>query len=346
MRHHSSGTADFSFRPIEATTATNTPGSLSTPRSEGDPNAPHVSPITPEEDARTVLINEINWGAVIAGSALALVVQLIVNMVGVSVAGAVLSPTGGDNPTATNFSIGAGLWWAASGIIAAFIGGLAAGRLSGVPKESTAGWHGLTSWAFTTLIIFYLLGSAAGNIGSAVIQTMTSVASGAAQTAGGAVQTATQAVAPALTRAADPFASVEEATRNATGGQDPAALQRAAVSAVRAALTGTEAEINEARQRAAEALARAQNIPVEQARTQIQQYETQYRQAVASAKEQAVRAAEATRSAVSQGSIFGAVALLIGAFAAWFGGRAGAVEPTVSVDRLRALARRALPRGT
>lgn len=320
--------------------AINTPSAP--PRNTGETNSPHVSPVSPEEDARTVLINEINWGAVIAGTALALVVQLILNMIGVTVGGSVLSPMDGDNPTATSFSIGAGLWWAASGIIGAFIGGLAAGRLSGVPKESTAGWHGLTAWAFTTLVVFYMLGSAAGNIGSAAIQTMTSVASGVAQTAGGTLQTAAQAVSPALTRATDPFSTIEGSIRTATG-QDPAELQRAAVSAVRAVLTGNEAEANEARQRAAEALASAQKIPVEQARTQIQQYETQYRQAVASARETTAQAAEATRRAVSQGSLLAAIALVLGAIAAWFGGQAGAVAPTVGADRFRTLARRAFP---
>ena len=154
-------------------------------------DAPHYSPVSPEEDARTVLINEVNWGAVLAGVALALAVQLILNMLGVAAGGAAVDPTNAaDNPSASNFSFAAAAWWAIAGIIAAYIGGIAAGRLAGTPKENTAGWHGLISWAFTTLLIFYLISATATGIASTAAQTASSVAAGAAQTAGGAVQTA------------------------------------------------------------------------------------------------------------------------------------------------------------
>jgi hypothetical protein len=53
-----------------------------TPRSRGDEDAPHLSPVTPGEDVRTILINRVSWGAVIAGVVIALVVQLIGDMVG------------------------------------------------------------------------------------------------------------------------------------------------------------------------------------------------------------------------------------------------------------------------
>jgi hypothetical protein len=43
-----------------------------TPRARGDSDAPHLSPVTPAEDARTILINQISWGAVLAGIVMAL----------------------------------------------------------------------------------------------------------------------------------------------------------------------------------------------------------------------------------------------------------------------------------
>ncbi len=36
-----------------------------TPRNRGDRDAPHMSPVSPAEDARTVMINKISWGAVL-----------------------------------------------------------------------------------------------------------------------------------------------------------------------------------------------------------------------------------------------------------------------------------------
>jgi hypothetical protein len=135
-----------------------------TPRARGDSDAPHLSPVTPAEDARTILINQISWGAVLAGVAVALAAQLVLNLLGVGIGLATVDTSGGNNPDPRTFSIGAGAWWAVSGIIAASIGGYAAGRLSGRPKESTAGWHGLIAWAGTTLVVFYLLSTALGTV--------------------------------------------------------------------------------------------------------------------------------------------------------------------------------------
>jgi hypothetical protein len=294
-----------------------------------------MTPVTPAEDARTIILNRVSWGAVLAGVVVALVIQLILNMIGIGIGAATLDPGTGDNPSATSFSIGAGIWWTLSGIIAALAGGYAAGRLFGAPKESTAGWHGLTTWALTTLIIFYLLTSAVGGLVGGAYRTVSSAVGNVASATGGAVQTAAQAAAPSLSRVADPFSSIEQSLRGATGGNDPAALRDAAVAAVRAALTGNQQQSQEARERAAQAVARAQDISIEQARTQVQQYEQKYRQAVDQAKEQATQAADAAAKAVSRAALFGAIGLILGAAAGWFGGRMGAVDPTITSGFLR-----------
>src|SRR4051812_48931865 len=113
-----------------------------TPRARGDRDAAHLSPVTPDEDVRTILINRVSWGAVAAGLVVALAVQIVLNLIGVGVGAATLDPAGYDNPSPTSFSIAAGIWWAVSGIIAALAGGYAAGRLAGQPKESSGAWHG------------------------------------------------------------------------------------------------------------------------------------------------------------------------------------------------------------
>ena len=219
------------------------------------------------------------------------------------------------------------LAWLAGLVLAAN----AAGRLSGKPKESTAAWHGLVAWALTALVVFYLLTSAVGGILGGAFRTMTSVAGNVASTAGGAVQTATQAAAPSLAAGVtDPFSSIEQAVRSAAGGNDPATLRDAATTAVRATVTGDQGKVEEARERAAQAIAKAQNIPVDQARTQVQQYEQQYRETVDAAKRKATEAADLAAKTVSRGALFGSLALLLGALAGWFGGRMGAVEPTLT----------------
>lgn len=301
---------------MATSTTINRPDRPDTPRNRGQDDAPHMSPVTPSEDIRTVMINRVSWGAVFAGAALALTAQLILNMIGVGIGMATLDPGTGDNPSAANFSLAAGIWWLISGIVAAFIGGYAAGRLAGKPRESTAGWHGLIAWAATTLVVVYLLSSAVGGLMGGALRTLTSTVGG---------------VANAVTQTADgnagnnAFSGIEQAIRNVTGG-DTGAARDAAVAAVRALVTGDPAQATQAREQAAQAIATAQNIPIDQARAQVTQYEQQYRQAAGNVTE----AADTATTAVSWGALLGALALILGAIAGWFGGRAGMVDPTIT----------------
>jgi hypothetical protein len=305
-----------------------------TPRTRGDHDAPPSTPVTPEEDMRTILINRVSWGAVAAGVVVALVAQLILNMLGIGLGAATFDPAAGNNPSASSFSIGAGLWWALSGIIGAMIGGYTAGRLAGQPKESSGAWHGLISWALTTLLVFYLLTSTVGTIVGGAFRTVSGAATGAAQTLGATAQTAVQAAAPSLANTADPFSAIEQRLRDASGGTDPAALRDAAISAIRALVTADPQQQQNARERAAQAIAKTQNIPVDQARSQVSEFEQQYRQAVDQTKQKAIAAADTATKTVSRGALFGALALILGAIAAWFGGRMGVVHPTLTSEVL------------
>src|SRR4030095_10564980 len=94
-----------------------------TPRQHGDLDAPHTSPVTPAEDARTIMINKVSWGAVLAGVVVGLVAQLILNMIGIGASTLDPGAGAGVNPSISGFSIGAGIWWTVSGILAALAGG-------------------------------------------------------------------------------------------------------------------------------------------------------------------------------------------------------------------------------
>lgn len=290
-------------------------------------NPPEVSAVTPAEDARTVLINGIAWGAVFAGVVVALVTQVLLNMVGLGVGAGAVDPTSASgNPDASSVSIGAGLWWAISGIIAAFIGGLAAGRLSGKPDQSTAAWHGLCSWAVTTLALVYLVTTAVSSIVGGSMQMLGSVA-------GQAAQGATQAAGANIGRI-DPLSMIESRIRGNTG--DRQAQIGEAVTEIRALMLASPDQANAQRDRAAQALARVQNIPVDQARTQIAEYEKQYREFVSQAQRTATSAAGTASRTISWSAVLAALALALGGLAAWFGGRVGAVDPTITpMARLR-----------
>ena len=294
-------------------------------------NGPISDALTDEDEARTLFFNRVSWGAVLAGVMVALVTQLILNLIGIGIGAASFDPSSSSNPSGSHFSIAAGIWWALSGMLAALAGGYTAGRLSGQPTQTSGPWHGLTAWAVTTLLVFYLLSTSVGAIVGGAFRTLGTVAGGAAQTLGSTAQ----AVAPALAQSSDPFGSIDQSIRSASGGTDPAALREAATSAVRALVTSDAAGQEAARERAVQALAKAQNIPVDQARTQVGQYEQQYRQVVEEAKRKATAAADATATAVSRGALFGAIALLLGAIAGWFGGRMGALDPSELAASLR-----------
>src|SRR5258708_21429458 len=197
-------------------------------------DAPHISPAPMGEDAHTTMVSRISWGAVLAGVVVALVTQILLNMLGIGIGAATLDPTVGDNPSATSFSIGAGIWFALSSILSALAGGYTAGRLAGIPRESTAGWHGLTAWALTTLVIFYLLGSTVGGLLGGAYRGITNALGNVSSAVGSTAETVTQI---AVTRVVDPFSSIEESIRGAISGNDPAILRDAAIVAVRAVVT-------------------------------------------------------------------------------------------------------------
>jgi hypothetical protein len=128
----------------------------------------------------------------------------------------------------------------------------------------------------------------------------------------------------------DPFSSIEQEIRQRIGDQGAQAVGDAAVAAVRAALTGDQAQVEQARERAAQALANARGTSVEEARRQVSEYESRYQQVAEQAKQRATEAADTASRIASQGGLFGAISLLLGALAAWFGGRAGSVNRIVT----------------
>lgn len=278
---------------------------------------------TASDDARTILLNKVSWGAIFAGVVVALVVQVLLTLLGAGIGIATLDPGTSDNPEATTFSIVAGIWYVLSGIVAAFVGGYIAARMSGKTLPTTGAFHGLTTWALTTLLVLYFLTSTVGMIVGGAF-------SGIASAVGGLSETVAQTAAPIVAEA-NPLEAIEAQVRST--GTDPEALNNAAINAMRALITGNEADANAARQNAAQALATARGIPLEQATQQVTQMEQQYHQAVEQAKQQAAEAADIAASVISSSALLAFASLVLGAIAGWFGGRSGVVHP-VFADRL------------
>ncbi|MFL6792253.1 MAG: hypothetical protein ACJ8EE_13925 [Bradyrhizobium sp.] len=92
------------------------------------------------------------WSAVLAGVFASLVVQILLTMLGFGIGLLAL-----DVPTASSAPAGAGwaafVWWAVSGIIAAFVGGAVAAANS--PDQTGLGrvGHALAAWSVATVVV-------------------------------------------------------------------------------------------------------------------------------------------------------------------------------------------------
>jgi ABC-type proline/glycine betaine transport system substrate-binding protein len=65
---------------------------------------PQTSDVAPADDIRTIMLNQVAWGAVFAGAAIALVMQIILNMIGLGVGLSTLDVAQGDTPSASSMS--------------------------------------------------------------------------------------------------------------------------------------------------------------------------------------------------------------------------------------------------
>ena len=103
----------------------------------------------------------ISWGAVVAGTVLALVIQLALNLLGIGIGLSAIVP----QQEQTSFSIvgiGSTIWWVLGMLISLYLGGSVAGRLAGIPRRLDGLLHGLLTWGLVTLLTFFLPDTALG----------------------------------------------------------------------------------------------------------------------------------------------------------------------------------------
>ncbi len=210
-----------------------------------------------------------------------------------------------------------------SGLISSFVGGYVAARMSGRTVATTGAMHGLTAWAFTTLLVLWLLTTSVGSIVGGAL-------GGVASAVGTVGDTLAQSAGP-LAQQLDPAEFIERQVRGT--GESPEALQAEAANALRQLIIAGDAPDANVRQRAVDALARAANVPPEQAEQRLDEIVAQYRQTVERVQTAAAETADTAASVVSTGALIAFAALVLGAIAGWFGGRSGVVHPVIA-DRL------------
>lgn len=136
------------------------------------------------------LLSRVSWGAIFAGTVIALGTMILLGMMGSAIGFRAVDPamanaTGG-------LGIGAAVWWILTSVISLGIGGYVAGQLSGIPDRTSASAHGAAVWGLVTILTLWLATSALGS----VFNTATSALSGAARAAGTAATAATNPNSP------------------------------------------------------------------------------------------------------------------------------------------------------
>lgn len=135
---------------------------------------------------RRPLFPVIRWGAVFAGVAVGVCVQLVLTLLGIATGLSSTSVTEGEP-----VGVGPLLWAGVSMLIAAYVGGYVAARMTGLKRKVDGVLHGVVSWAVTTLLFATLATSAGGAMMSGIftnVMPATSAGAGASGgTAGGVV---------------------------------------------------------------------------------------------------------------------------------------------------------------
>lgn len=133
--------------------------------------------------ARRPLMSQIRWTAVIAGLAVGLAVHLLLSLFGIAIGLTALEPEAGQPAGAVPMATG--IWTGISMLIAAFIGGYVAARVSGLTRSTDGILHGFVAWATITVLFAYIATTA---IGSIVGGTFGALGQGVSQAVGGAAQ--------------------------------------------------------------------------------------------------------------------------------------------------------------
>ncbi len=83
-------------------------------------------------------ISRISWGAIFAGALAAITVSFLLNMLGLGIGLTTIDPLTETNPL-DGLGTGTIIWWGVSNLAALFMGGMVAGRMSGLPANSEGG---------------------------------------------------------------------------------------------------------------------------------------------------------------------------------------------------------------
>lgn len=276
-----------------------------------------------DRSARDVdVVSRISWGAVAAGAVTAVVAQLVLNVLGLGLGLSAVNATSGAG--ATSLSVGAGLWILLTALVTYAVGGFIAGRLSNARRADLGGYHGIVTWAATTLILLVIVTSAVGGALTGAFSIVSGTVGGAGQALSGVVAHSAGPLAQIGEQVGDPTSKILQDLKAKANDPDSVAARDQAIDALRTAFSADPAQRQVAEDKAVQALSKVTGQSPDQARAQIADYRQRYQDLLDKSKQAVAKASEKTASVVSIGALVLALALILGAGGAFAAGRSGA----------------------
>lgn len=141
---------------------------------------PAASPIHADSER---VIRRVSWGAIFAGTVIAMALMVFFATLGIAIGAAAVDPASEANPL-SGMGIGSGIYLVVTQLLSLAVGGFAAAKLAGVPRTTSSILHGLSVWALSTLLALWLAISGAGAIfgaASSLVGSTTRAATNVAQ---------------------------------------------------------------------------------------------------------------------------------------------------------------------
>ena len=260
--------------------------------------------------------SRMSWGSVLAGAVVAGASMILLSLLGVAFGAGGLRFTQTTASDMAGYGLGAGIWTAINLLLSMGFGAYVAARLSGTHSHLDAELHGITVWAVAILIVTVLLAQAVGAILGTVASTAGSAASGAASGAGSLVSGVAQQISPqALT---------DQLQQSLTSSGDPTQMTRDQITSEIAALAARRVVngslTDQERDRLTTLVAAQAGVSKEEAARRVARMEQDAVAALASAGQQARKAAETA----AYGAAAGAKALFSGLLLSLAGALVGA----------------------
>lgn len=255
------------------------------------------------------------WGAVFAGALIALMITFLLNLLFAGIGLANFDPATSNNPL-SGYGTGGIVALVVINVVALFLGGLIAGRLSGSPRRGDAVIHGILTWSVLTIGTILLLTTALGRI-----------VGGVAGLVGNTVSSVTQA-APGVANALPDQLNVQNQVNqflSDAGVQNPEQSSQQLVQLVTQRVQNGESLTSpDAQNELKDFLANNSDLSKQEIDQQVQQFTQQADQTANQVVETTQEAANI--AGTTSYALFGA--LLLGAIIAIFGALAGAPKDT------------------